>query len=78
MLVRIYGEPEQATAVLEFLVAEGRWLEVADYLQRGLTFHREEAEAAVAYPDGDDAPCSPGALRAAAPSARAGASGQWR
>ncbi|RCV24453.1 hypothetical protein SETIT_5G085600v2 [Setaria italica] len=50
--------------VLEALLAAGNWLDVAKYLGRALTFHREEAQAAVAYPDGDDAPSPDDMLRA--------------
>ncbi|CAL4957887.1 unnamed protein product [Urochloa decumbens] len=43
-------------AVLENMLAAGRWVDVSGYLQRALEFHRDEAQAAVAYPEGDNVP----------------------
>ncbi|KAL6630664.1 hypothetical protein ACP70R_028515 [Stipagrostis hirtigluma subsp. patula] len=49
-------------AVLEGMLAERRWLDVAEYLETALKFHPEDAAAAVAYPA--DAPSPADMLRA--------------
>ncbi|KAJ1270025.1 hypothetical protein BS78_06G023000 [Paspalum vaginatum] len=48
--------------VLESLVADHRWLHVAEYLQNALAYHHRAAQAAIAYPD--EAPAHDDMLRA--------------
>ncbi|KAL6630663.1 hypothetical protein ACP70R_028514 [Stipagrostis hirtigluma subsp. patula] len=49
-------------ATLERMLTENRWLDVAEYLQKAVEFHAEDAAAAVAYPE--DAPSPADMLRA--------------
>ncbi|KAL6905988.1 hypothetical protein ACP4OV_003589 [Aristida adscensionis] len=49
-------------STLQGLIAENRWLDVAEHLDKALRFHPAEAAAAVAYPD--DAPSPADMLRA--------------